>query len=123
MSEDPQKSGNEAESIQHFQRVQASLTLPLERYHHPGTTISSAALIHHNHAMPVNPHQYLESSASHPFQTITPTMDGAGGRIALSTFSPSNPTFSNPINLPVSIYEILSKKNYLANIVQILQTL
>ena len=102
LSEDPQKAGSDPEGIQHFHRLQASLTLPLERYHHQGTTLSSAAMIHHNHSTPLNRNQYLESSANHTFQTITPTIE-QGGRIALSTFSPSNSTFSNLNNLPVRI--------------------
>ena len=102
LSEDPQQGVNNNEITQNFQRAQASLTLPLNRCHH-GTTITSAAMIHHNaRQTPLNQQQHVIQSVNHPLDSITPTMDGAGGRLTLSTFSPSNPTFITPNSIQVT---------------------
>ena len=103
LSNDPQKSGNESEvNNQQMQRVQPSLTLPLDRYHYPGNTITSAAMVHHNHPTPMNPQHFLEHASNNMFQTLGPNMDGTSSRLTLSTFSPSNPTFQGPNAFQVS---------------------
>ena len=96
LSGDPQKSAganaNEVASggtMQYIQRGQASLTLPLNRYH--GNTITSAAIVHHSH--PTNQPQFMHSTNPH-FEAMTPTIDGAGGRMSLSTFSSGNANFT-----------------------------
>ena len=104
LSEDPNQTVNDTENIHHFQRAQASLTLPLNRYPH-GTTITSAAMVHHSQHTPLN-QQHLIQSTNHPFDAITPTIDGAGPRLTLSTFSPSNPTISISNNSQVKLTEI-----------------
>ena len=106
LSNDPQKSGNDSEvSNQQLQRVQTSLTLPLDRYHYPGNTITSAAMVHHNHPTPMNPQHFLDHPSSNMFQTVAPNMDGTTGRLTLSTFSPSNPNFPGPSGFQVGTFK------------------
>ena len=102
LSIDPQKSANESEtSAKQLQRAQTSLALPLERYHYPGNIFTSAAMVHHNHPTPMNQQHFLEPPSNDMFQVMNPTVDGATGRLTLSTFSPSNPTFPAPNSFQV----------------------
>ena len=80
-------------AIQCVQRGQApSLTLPLNRYH--GSTITSAATVHHSQLhTPTNQQQHIMNVTNHHFEDVTPT-DGVGGRLTLSPFSSGNANFS-----------------------------
>ena len=124
LSNGPQKSANESEiNSQPLQRVQTNLALPLDRYHYPGNTITSAAMVHHNHPTPMNPQHFIEHPSNNIFQQIVPNIDGTIGRLTMSTFSPSNPAFPGPSGLQVSIIkEFLNFAAMINSLHQLIET-
>ena len=119
LSGDPQKlsggkRGAEVSSsiaggaIQCLQRGQgSSLTLPLSRYQN--NTVTSAAIVHHQHQLPItNQQQFMHSTTTrnHQFDAMTPTADAPSGRMSLSTFAPGNANFPTPNNHQVLLLYI-----------------
>ena len=105
LSKEPQNALNDApDNLQQLQRIQGKLTLPLEHYHNHGSTITSAAMVHHNHPTSINLPQHFIESSNHPFDMMNPTMDSAVGRLSLTTFSPSNPICPNSNSIQVRVH-------------------
>ena len=113
LSKEPQNALNDApDNLQQLQRIQGKLTLPLEHYHNHGSTITSAAMVHHNHPTSINLPQHFMESSSHPFDMMNPTMDSAVGRLSLTTFSPSNPICPNSNSIQVCVNDNILQFNF-----------
>ena len=109
LSKEPQNALNDTpDNLQQLQRIQGKLTLPLEHYHNHGSTITSSAMVHHNHPTPTNLPQHFMESSNHPFDMMNPTMDSAVGRLSLTTFSPSNPICPNSNSIQVRVNDNMS---------------
>ena len=113
LSKEPQNALNDApDNLQQLQRIQGKLTLPLEHYHNHGSTITSAAMVHHNHPTSINLPQHFMESSNHPFDMMNPTMDSAVGRLSLTTFSPSNPICPNSNSIQVRVNDNILQFNF-----------
>ena len=120
LSKEPQNALNDApDNLQQLQRIQGKLTLPLEHYHNHGSTITSAAMVHHNHPTSINLPQHFMESSNHPFDMMNPTMDSAVGRLSLTTFSPSNPICPNSNSIQVRVNDNILQFNFThTNVIQ-----
>ena len=113
LSKEPQNALNDApDNLQQLQRIQGKLTLPLEHYHNHGSTITSAAMVHHNHPTSINLPQHFMESSNHPFDMMNPAMDSAVGRLSLTTFSPSNPICPNSNSIQVRVNDNILQFNF-----------